>query len=221
MPSNAPTFDDWVEHSLTKGYRVFHGEEAEDPRLSSIDEGLLVDYLTRLFEDPSELATRYSRDQIADATWFLFGCASGYFSTVRHAHLAIDRKVRCFRSVASIYTNLYDRLCTQDSETDRSDSDKLDGAVYMIWDMDCIEVAVMFPEEQPELLEPGFQILETVLQRCLTGACLKSALHGLGHIQMYHPERVSRLIDAFLTRRVSLAPWLRDYAEQAREGRVQ
>jgi hypothetical protein len=87
---------------------------------------------------------------------------------------------------------------------------------------------IMFPENAPHLVEPGIEVLESVLRNCRTSACRVSALHGIGHIYFTHNQggskeialRLQEIIDAF-TDREDLPEWLRDYAAHAREGYVQ
>lgn len=231
-PQATPTFEEWAEYCLTLGYADFHGrsgdpEEVADARISrflSLPPWRVTEYITRLFENSRELATRYTPDQIGDATWFIFGIASGYFHEVRSPANAKDVQLRCFRSVTTLYLDLYDRLCNFGGHDwkDCSDAQRLDGAVYMIWDMNGIEGAVLFPEDAPHLGEAGFEILETVLTQCRTGSCLKSALHALGHVNTFHPERAEKMVMAFLERRrPELPEWLTQYAERARVGSVQ
>ena len=114
-------------------------------------------------------------------------------------------------------------------ETELHGEKGIDCAVYMIWDMDHIESSVMCPELWPHLVEPGIGVLETVLTKCRTSACLISALHGIGHIYGYltrqgHTEktitaRLQSIVDSFLKNR-SMPDWLREYALEAREGHV-
>jgi len=52
-------------------------------------------------------------------------------------------------------------------------------------------------------------------------ACQESALHGLGHWAHSYPERVEKIVDEFLTHNENLRPELKQYALQARSGKVQ
>lgn len=233
-----PTFDEWVHYCLTKGRADFSGtgEPVEDyetweRRFHGMDRVLLTEYLTRLFAAPAWLAERYTDDQIADATWFTFGCASGYIGDMRSKSVPAELQVRCMRSIATLYTDLFDRVCGRrgaDPDSDLRDAVEIDGAVYMIWDMDNLEGAIMFPEKGPHLVEPGIEILQAVLDRCRTSACLVSALHGIGHIYCIHSyqgskeiaRRLQAMVDEFLAKR-SPPEWLCEYAANAREGAVQ
>lgn len=224
-----PTFEQWREYCFTQGHADFStfddaaaSERAE--RFLSIPAPTAADYLCTLFENAAALEALYTPDQIGDATWFIFGVGSGYFGDIRCQGASHDQQVRVYGSMLRMYTDLYDRLCNQRGRSldDHTGSDKLDIAVFMIWDMGCVEGAVMFPDTSPHLVEPGFATLRGILERCNTGSCLKGALHALGHLRDYHPERAGELIDRFISARgPGLPTWLIGYAERARSGCVQ
>ncbi len=228
----APSLDDWVEYCFTQGYADSNFrdgspgyEEANDraDMFCSFDPIVLADYVTRIFGSPGFITQRYSDQQIADATWYLFGFASGYFSDLFSKAVPSETQVRCMDLVATFYTDLFDLVCGKrgtDPDTHYTDSLSVDIAVYMIWDMDGIEGAVLFPDRNPHLAESGFAVLKTVLEKCRTSSCLMSALHGLGHIQMENPRRAEQIIDEFLSKR-QIPIWLHEYAMSARKGAVQ
>jgi hypothetical protein len=228
----APTFDEWVEYSFTHGHADFHAKpgspdydvsESRAGRFLVLRPEILARFVIRLFRAPAFIADRYDDDQIASAIWFLFGIASEYFHDLRSPAVPRDLQVECISSVATLYTDLFDLVCCRrgtDPEGDYTNESGVDGAVYMIWDMDYIEGAVIFPEKFPHLVEPGFHVLRTILDHCRTSSCQVSALHGLGHIYHDHPHRAEQMIDRFLGNR-SVAAWVREYAQAARRGRVQ
>lgn len=230
---SAPTFDEWVEYCFTQGPRDFAAsgagwsEEDIDPfeegvnAFERLDPRVLAEYIIRLFRSPAFLADRYAADQIGDGVWFLFGVGSCHFHDVRSDAVPPALQVDCIASVATLYTDLFDRVCCKyGTEPDGKHEDRIDGSVYMIWDMDCIEGAAMFPDEYPRLVEPTFGVLESVLAQCRMSTCLHSALHGLGHLRAHHPERVERIIDHFVANR-TMPQWIRDYARDARTGCIQ
>lgn len=228
----APSFDDWVEYSFTQGYADFHFrygspgyEEAEDraEKFCGFDPIVLADYITTLFISPGFIAQRYSDEQIADATWYLFGVESSYFSDLFSKAVPNETQVLCMDLVATFYTDLFDLVCGKrgtDPDTRYTNSLSVDIAVYMIWEMSLIGGAVMFPDRDSDLAESGFGVLTTVLEKCRTSTCLMSALHGLDHIQMENPRRVEQIIDEFLSNR-QIPMWLHKYAMRARKGAVQ
>ena len=223
----APSFEEWSDYCVRLGWADFSGTSgdsdevvrARELQFQSLPAPVLAEYLVRLFENSRLLADRYSADQLGDATWFIFGCGSQYFGKLSAVETPKALQVRCFAAVGRLYLDLFDVLCNRRRAVvdDRCD-DLLDTAVYMIWDMGGIEIAI----DRPHLLEPGFQILATVLDDCRTSTCVMSALHALGHLVNDYPDRVEPLIASFVERRRAEFPeWLLHYAELAREGRVQ
>jgi len=230
-----------VEYCFVHGQRDFNGTSKEDPeaiqqrekRFVLMDRAVVVGYLTRLFESPSFIADRYTDDQIADATWFIFGDGSQFIS-FKGVNVAYEAQARCVRAVATLYTDLFDRICGRraaDLTTAFHGQKGIDCAVYMIWDMGGLEFTVMFPDSPPHLIEPGVSVLETVLATCRTSACLVSAVHGIGHViginvcgksaaEQAKVDRFRGLIDSFLATR-EIPDWLRKYAGDARTGNIQ
>lgn len=232
----SPTFEEWVAYCFTLGYADFHADPggpacdalaARERRFLCLPPQQLGAYLARLFRAPAFLAQRYTHDQIADAIWFLFGVGSSYFHDIRYGELPPDLQVEVIASVATLYTDLFDVVCgARDADVDEAGATegRVDAAVYMIWDMDQIEGTILFPEKAPHLVEPALGVLQTILARCRTNACLTSALHGLGHIRAYHEgqnkalaARALALIDQFLNQR-NPSPSVCDYAQAARSG---
>ncbi|MGD9791588.1 MAG: hypothetical protein AB7V21_13280 [Phycisphaerales bacterium] len=239
MPPSPPSFEEWVTFCFTRStgdasespHPVTDGVHDRERRFFGMDPTLLTEYLTRLFEAPSFVADRYTDDDIAEATWFLFGSDSGYISDMTRGHAPADLQVRCVRAITTMYTDLFDRLCGRhgtDPDADLRDMTEIDGAVYMMWDMNNLEGMVLFPEKGPHLVDPAIEVLECVLRECRTSACRVSALHGIGHIYCYHnaqgsatiASRLRSIVDEFIARK-ALPEWLLDYAAHAREGYVQ
>ncbi len=230
MERDPPQFEEWRHYCFTQGYADFQRYSDDDgaqqrlDRFTGITAPLVAEFMARVFEGAGELGSWYTPAQLGSATWFLLGVGSGYLGDVCSAEVAPSQQIRVYRSMTRMYLDLYDKLCNREgtAEADCSDSDELDIAVYMIWDMGCVECAVMFPEKAPHLFEPGLAVLQTILDRCVTGSCLKSALHGLGHIESFHRDRVRSMISGFLNERGHRLPaWLVEYAEDAREGGIQ
>lgn len=225
-----PAFDAWVHYCFTLGGPDFKraGDEDDIQRREEtyvcIDPRVIAEFLCRLFNSCEELVDRYSPDTLGAGTWFIFGVGSGFFHEVRESVVPAELQVEVYSTMARMYTHCFDKLCNRRGtcRDDVSDTDELDGAVYMIWDMDCVEGGVMFPDRNPHLVEPGFATLETVLLRCSTPSCIKGALHALGHLHHYHRDRCAGLFAKFFNERGRSVPgWLFEYASAARTGMVQ
>lgn len=226
-----PRFDDWLDYCFTFAYGDFHEIVGSSPNryteLGRLGPATAAEYLTRLFESPASIAERYTPDQIGDAVWFIFGVGSCYFGTATSAEVPTDLQVRLIRSVATMYTDLFDRVCGRMGEApdeDLSDTDKVDIAVYMIWDMDQIEYV---HRKSTALVEPTLDVLSAILLRCRNSTCQRSALHGLGHLifssgyrkSPIKTDRLTAIIDEYLRARRP-TQWLRLYATEARAGTV-
>ncbi len=186
--------------------------------------------MTRLFEAPVFIADQYSDAQIAKGIWYIFGVGSEYTSVFYSDEVSLEARSRCVRAVATVYTDLFDRVCGlrgEDIDAEIEDSD-VDGAVYMIWDMGGIEHVIVANAEDPLSLA-GFHVLEAALMKCITAACRQSALHGLGHVIGSHaPTEPIALHEPLLYDRLTLPihaarppEWLKEYAAAARAGNVQ
>ncbi len=124
------------------------------------------------------------------------------------------------RAIFPLFRDLFQRVCSKHlSHLDAASANPLNSACYMFWDMDCLEGAAMFPGYE-HLVDPIFEVLEQILG-LKSPPCRESALHGLGHLQPYHPERVRRIIDESIRQSEWNSPRLRLYARRARTGTVQ
>lgn len=178
-------------------------------------------YLTALFRSGPDIARRFSRDAIGWATWYVFGTQSEHCWALRDRRVPLAERVAGIRAVGDLYRDCYDPLCRptgRPGEHPDPGRDTLANAVYMIWDMDVIEGAAMDGAEA-DSVDAVFDLLADAL-RLRSLACVKSGLHGLGHLHFHHPERVERTIAAFLAR-TDLPRGVRDYADAARIGAVQ
>jgi len=213
------TWDEWVHFCFTEG-----DVDADHLYIGSTDTDIAI-YLTRLFENPAFIADRYTDEQIARGTWYIFGTATWYMHGVIHGDVPPDLQIRCVRGITKMYTDLYDKVCGKRGRSPGGAKlrTKVDGAVYMMWDMDCLAGI----HSIPHLIEPGIEIMESVLRQCRTTACRMSALHAIGHyVQEHHKPapriagRFRALIDEF-AQRPDVPDHLRKYAMEAREGQVQ
>lgn len=223
-------FEDWVRYCFEVGYDASEAEADIDPRFETIEPVLLATRLNRLFLKPAFLAERYSDVDLAKGIWFIFGIASEYVRVALDPVVPVQLQQQWVSSLKSFYRDLLDRVCNDGGR--RPDEDmydtgrhtrpgctNLDGAVYMIWDVNGLEGAAMSPGEG-HLVDPIFGVLESTLDlRCST--CVISGLHGLNHLQEYHADRVTKIISKFLTRRRGIPAWMKSYAECAACGTCQ
>lgn len=221
QPDSIPPFAAWVDYCFKDGYAAFHGHKKEKREMLDIAPVPLAEYLAQLFENPESLIESYTEDELADGIWFACGVGSEFFLRACADPVPKLLQIRWVSALSNLYTRVFDRVCNQRNSTsdDLSNSTKLDVAVYMLWDMGCLYSAAA-ESEQEHLIDPIFSVLQTALD-CRTCSCIKSGLHGLGHLHDYHPTRVEKMIDAFLITRPDLPVWLQEYATAARSGAVQ
>jgi hypothetical protein len=230
-----PTYDEWRRYCFTHGYADFWRDDDDSDvrfeQFARISPSTLLGYMTRCFEEAGSLGADFTAPQIGDGVNFLFGCASEFFLTIRESGLPPASVAKCYRAVATLYRDCFDHLCCRGGTDPDGDyinfrsvedgvCDRLDGAVYMIWDSDTIDVAISFPDEYPELFEASVDVLREVLKHCRTSTGKISALHGVGHLQDHRPKIAARLVDEFL-KRPGQPEFVVEYAKRAREGGVQ
>ncbi|CAG0990080.1 hypothetical protein PHYC_02240 [Phycisphaerales bacterium] len=192
-------------------------------RFSDLATPVLAEYLVRLLRESDRRMSVIKPAELAEAIWFIFGVGSGFVCRVLH-EAAASEHVRLYEAIRCCYEDTLDRLCNRRgaSREDMSNTDRLDVAVYMIWDMDSGLGFVPRNASGPvECSELALDTLDFVLSHCRSGSCLKSALHGLGHLEHYQRQRVHAIIDGFLAVRSDLPTWLTSYAGYARSGSVQ
>jgi hypothetical protein len=176
-----------------------------------------VKYLTRLFENPITILEPYSDAQINHGLWYLTdpSCSNHSFALIRPG-VALPQRLR---AISTLFEQLYASRCTDHlCHLDEPGAGDLNTSCYMWWDV--------FPAygqpDDPDHVELDPEILG-VMRRTLaldSVACQESALHGLGHWEMYYPGFVQSAIDEFLRLNTALRPELREYAMNARRGYV-
>lgn len=183
--------------------------------------GTTAEYLIKLFREAPILLADVEPIKVANLIAFFQGSYSSLWWEVRKPEVPGEMQSKAVLALADFYTDFLDTVCDGKGRapaTSTHDLDDLDGIVYMMWDMDCIEGAAMFPGEE-HLVDPIFQVLETCLG-CKSVACQLSGLHGLNHLEHYHPDRVHTLIKHYLREEMAAKPWLNSYARDAMLGRL-
>lgn len=242
-PVETPTFDEWLvkvfDHpELPEGW-YFDDAEIERGWDGGDDPRAALAYQTRLFEDPTILLGRFSRQQIGHGlNYLMFSGVSSHLSAFLVVELPLVDRVRGVRAVGSLFEKLFARLIDPKDTAFYRQGAPIDGPTdmltyccFMWWDVwidfafglarpDLSDVTAIAGEcYHPDLVMAG---LDAMRQSLATGhdPCIESALHGLGHWQSSEPDAVVAIIDAFLESRPDLHTKLYSYAMQAREGVV-
>jgi hypothetical protein len=185
-----------------------------DERYTCLPPLVIANYLRRMLLGAPELLKGISSTQLGGLIWFFNGISSSYWHEVRSDEVPKADQIAIVRALGNFYRDFLDPFLLAE---DIRESDA-ETAVYMMWDMDCIEASAMFPGEE-HLVDPIFEVLGIAL-RCKSFGCQQSALHGLGHLVAYHPERTQSEIAWALNQKDHLHPDLIEYARQAMTGQI-
>lgn len=217
MNENELSFEEWF--SIISSFDSNDEAWNADERVFIQQPERIAVYLERLLSESSGLCQGVSSVRLRHMIQFFQGVCSSYWHDVRNKSVSNGQQISTVRALSLFYRNTLDRVCDGNGRTparSTHDLDDLDGIVYMMWDMDCIEGAAMFPGEE-HLVDPIFEVLSTAIG-CKTVACQLSGLHGLNHLEPYHPERVHSLIQQYLQEERAALPWLNSYARDAMRG---
>jgi hypothetical protein len=228
---SAKTFDEFVQFFFAR--RVVPDKEQVDYFLTDLDgqrydeaipssSEIVVDYMTKLFSEFGQIATKYSVAQVDQAVWGILGARLRLYEFLFDSSVPLPNRVECIRSMYWVYSDFVAKS--------EADPDPDLSGFWMWWDLvlDGFWIpprpfvagtyrgdASKLDSESRVLLDVMFETLKRILglphretQHC--------ALHGLGHL--HHPDvrdTIQQYIDAKKSD-FSLA-WLED----CRDGNVQ
>ncbi len=173
----------------------------------------VVEFMTRLFEQPEQHLWEYSDEQLAQGLWFIAsGDCSNHMHALKAQSVPLEARCRCVRSFYNLFAKLFAVRC--EPCLSHSASNRINMTCFMWWDL--------LPLGRCDLAvdKECLSVMREILMTIPNEACMESALHGLGHWHLYYPDEVEGIIDEFLNTHPNISPELRDYAEWAREGRV-
>jgi hypothetical protein len=179
-----------------------------------------LQYLTQAFENASVALQPYSDTQLDRGLWYLASNAcSDHMFALLDTSVPWPARQRCVRSFVALYEQCFAPRCSPHlGHLSEPGANPLNMVCYMWWDI----IPLIGQPDVPDRKELDREILE-VLESILaihSLACRESALHGLGHWQLYYPGRVKCIIDRFLNEQAVLRPELRSYALDAAHGCV-
>lgn len=207
------SFEEWC--NIISSFDTSEDQWGASHRIECLPPLVVSSYMQRLLTNAPVLLTGITPVRLGNLIWFFNGICSSYWHEVRSKAVPKADQIATVRSLGNFYRDYLDMYPLGDTP----DATFAETAVYMMWDMDCLEGAAMFPGEE-HLVDPIFEVLGIAL-RCKSFGCQRSALHGLGHLESYHPERVHAEIGWALGQRQHLHPSLFSYALEARDGMVQ
>lgn len=188
----------------------------------SADTARTLMFLTKLFEEPQGLISRFTRAQIDQGLNLLVSnaCSNHMFALI-DAKLPWADRCKCFDAMIPLYTKLMARVYENDlghTQHAPSDPQRPTFACYMWWDVIPL-YGDMDHSDRDRINDAVLHVFEQVL-KLKAESCLESVLHGLGHWALYIPERTEPIVKRFL-HRTDISPALRRYAELAAVGGVQ
>ncbi len=226
MGPEVQTFDEWL------GWLFDH--PVRDPRWYEDDFaphwthredaealGTAAEYLCTLFHSSARLLGRYTPAQIDQGMWFLIspGFSSQLFALTDHT-VSFSLRRRGILAIECLFTDLYASACTAffgHLDDGPEPPSPLNSSCYMWWDM----APLCRQGEDGGRTDALILRVQSKILRLQSVACVESALHGLGHMAQYYPQRVRAIVDAFLRARSDLPQCLVDYAGAARAGGVE
>lgn len=208
------SFEEWlravVDHPVSEPAWYWQDGFDEQWGALGLTSPLAVAHFTRLLRNPAVLAP-YSRDQVAQAIWFLVSESSrvDVSDTLLDQGVSTDSRVACIQAMAHFFSQFVAVVSPGAADPD----DELGTACFMWWDI--------FPVWRDQRAEPS------VSQACLevmrgslelpSDLCKLSALHGLNHWYRHYGREADSIVEAFL-RDESLSAKVREYGAIARVG---
>ena len=212
------SFEQWLDETFG---RAVSGEwypqfVPVDDWPAPVADRLLVDYLTRLFEQSEGALRYYSDNQIAAGLWEL---GPGDAHCVYNPEIAIEARERLIRSVATFFRDFFNVRCIPKlSHLDKEQTEPLNGICYMWWEV----ITWGWAKDDPDadrLRNSDIDVMEEVL-RLPNPACKESALHGLGHMVRQN-DRAHDIIERFIADATDVESDVLAYARAALSGCIQ
>lgn len=216
MTDSQLTFEEWFQ--IISSFEDSEAMWNADERVHNLSPIQVTCYLRQMLTESPLLCQGLSPARLSSLIWFFQGICSSYWHQVLKPEVPHKEQIAAILALKIFYSEFLDSYLL----TTPGDLDDVETAVYMMWDMDGLEGAAMFPEgnSSHHLVDPIFEVMGAAL-RCKSFACQQSALHGLGHQARYHPDRVKTEIDWALSQKGHLHSALRSYASDARIGAIQ
>jgi len=219
FPITEISFKDWVWHIF--GHPVTEPAWYWDVDEDCFDSGpadATVDYLTRLMQNSGQLLKGYPKAWISQGFEYLLG-GSNYSQAIIDETVPLENRLQLVRAMGNLFTDVFAVRCAHHlSHLDQLGQEPvpLNSTCYMWWEAFPIDGEIRREGLDEACLEVMAQTL--AIPHC---ACQESALHGLSHWHLHHPEETERIIDEFLSRKPDLSLELHRYALSARKGAVQ
>lgn len=191
-------------------------ENKHDP-LEHLEEDV-PDYFIHLCQNSAQDLKEYSNRAVAiGLSYILNPCESDYSYQLKQ-NLSTTKIQEILLSIQYLYLNIFESYCFKKlCHTDET-SEPLNQLCYILWDM----CPLSYFEEYNDKDEL-YRVFTATLNFALSlknPACIESALHGLGHTELYYPP-ASDIIQKFIDSKQCENEDLLEYAATAKEGMIQ
>jgi len=167
--------------------------------------------IAEVFENSPAMLAPYPEESINQAFWDLGDVA---FRALADDAIDWSLRERVVNSFVTLFREYFAVRCQPVLGHLDEEGTPLNSACYMWWDFNCWLDSDSTPTS---VLLPPIRSVLTIDHV----ACQESALHGLGHLRGRRQSlEVEGIIDDFLQHERNLRAELREYANQARAGRV-
>lgn len=215
------SFDDWVKGVFNwpeKEAPWYHGIDIRGPLVSPKDS---LHFLRQLFGGSSSILQQFSNLQVERGLQYIIdpGFSNEILCFLENS-LPLRERVEAIDSIYLLFQDCLSKRCSNYlSHIDESRENPLNKVCYMWWDVAPL-VATGGKIENKETDIACLNVMRKILS-LENEACRESALHGLGHAQLYYPAEVKKIVDAFIATNLNIRQELLSYAKSARLGMVQ
>ncbi len=228
------SFEAWISHIFDHDDPDWHWKADAPSWDEASNRAIALNHLDRLFSEPAFLIERFTPNQIGTGLAFLVnGALSQYGFVFLDYRLSIDQRTRCLRNIATVYESVFTKICSNMKQHGRSSSPPelkiVDGICFMFWDVFGLYGRTRSDRRDEPNIKENWNDNCQIEAACLDAmertlaidhlSCQEAALHGLGHWQMYYPDRVVPIIDRYLASDIT-KPELAQYAQNARRGEI-
>jgi hypothetical protein len=213
---NKYSFTQWV--SFVFDHPIAQAEEKEwywqDEWEYEADHSLMLEYLIRVFRNPTFLLDTYLPKQLEQGFWFLQKPSGFLEEGLRDSSVDWQLRKECITSMGDLFENLFAVNPLDDS------------SCYMWWDL-VIDgyfenlhtswAPLIVDDKDVEVQQTIFETLCRIL-KLDSIECQKAALHGLGHLN--HPS-TEKTIGDYLDKHPMIDEELKEYAIKCMKGEIQ
>ena len=214
-------FNQWVTFCFNRPIEspVWHWSEEYDD-FEDFPDDLSIEFLTKLFSSPLETLSSFSDAQVNQGFWYLIctmssPCIYALFSD----DIKWENKKDCINSISTLYSEYFATKCSKalsHNDPEQAKISPINSICYMFWDL----IPWQSQTSNNQVYLAYLDVIEEIMN-IDHPACQESALHGLGHCYVDHPDRVTKVIDNFLIKNTDINNDLKEYALNAKTGNIQ